>query len=217
MTLEWYDVEQNSEEWFDLRKGVITSSNFDAIMSHSLKDGKFNPLAKWGETSKEYAHKIALERITNRYINSNKKLYQFERGHKYEPMARSYYEKYADCEVESGGFYKLGDFGDSPDGIIKHVSGSLELKVREHKEHGETIKRGFPSPSKKWQYIGHILIGDKDYCDYGSFCPEYPEDKRIKIYTIHRDNEKCEMLWERLEHFNSFVEKTKELILNGEG
>ena len=52
----FHDVEQNTEEWYQLRLGKITSSNFGAIMANDGKD--------FGDHAKKYAVRTALESIT---------------------------------------------------------------------------------------------------------------------------------------------------------
>ena len=60
----FHNVKQNSDEWFDLRVGKITSSNFDKIMANAVKGGVYNPVAAFGNPAIEYARKIAHERVT---------------------------------------------------------------------------------------------------------------------------------------------------------
>jgi len=58
MATTFHDVTQNSEEWFSLRLGKVTSSIASDFMAF---DGK-----PFGDGAKKAALRIALERITNR-------------------------------------------------------------------------------------------------------------------------------------------------------
>ena len=48
----FHDVIQNTEEWFDLRAGKLTSSSFSKIMANEDK--------AFGNPAKDYAVRIAL-------------------------------------------------------------------------------------------------------------------------------------------------------------
>ena len=41
-----------------------------------------------------------------------------DRGHEWEPVAKDLYEWETFYKVDNGGFYELGEYGDSPDGNI---------------------------------------------------------------------------------------------------
>ena len=163
---KWHDVEQNSEEWENLRLGKITSSSFNIIMANYGK--------AFGEPAKKYALKLALERIKNykseyKYSNAH-----MERGHEQEPIARMLYEDLYFTEVTNGGFFDCGFYGDSPHGLVGN-DGVIEIKSVIDTTHYANIKRGSIDPSYKWQVIGHLDCTGLEWCDFISYCAEFHE------------------------------------------
>lgn len=77
---EFIDVEQNSNEWFELRAGKLTSSKLGIVMANYGK--------ALGEPAKKYAVNIAIEQITGEPIASTFTNAHMERGHEQEPIAR---------------------------------------------------------------------------------------------------------------------------------
>ena len=192
----WHNVEQNSEEWFKLRLGKLTSSNFDKLMAHKC--------TKWGQGAIDYAEKIALEIVTDeRDETSGFKNFYMERGQELEPLAVELYEEQKFMVVENGGFYssKCGRFGDSPDGLTAPKDGCIEIKSVIPKTQWKRIKTGKIDNSYYWQIMGHLLISGRKWCDFISFCPEMPENKRLIIFRIERDEEELEKLEKRLNEF----------------
>jgi len=61
--MKWYDIEQNSPEWDELRAGRLTASNFATIMVNQPKS--FNDAAK------RLAVQIAFERINGHSMRSH--------------------------------------------------------------------------------------------------------------------------------------------------
>ena len=52
----FHDIVQNSDEWFELRKGKVTTSNLGLIMANYGK--------AFGEPAKKYAFRLAKEQVT---------------------------------------------------------------------------------------------------------------------------------------------------------
>ena len=93
--MKWYDIEQNSPEWEELRAGRLTASNFAVIMANQPK--------AFSDAAKRLAVQIAFERINGHsmsahygdgYSNAD-----MERGHIEEPTARALYEHSAPCKT----------------------------------------------------------------------------------------------------------------------
>lgn len=205
------DVEQNSDEWFDLRMKKITSSKIACIMAHLGK--------AFGEPAIKYAQKIALEVVTGKRDEtesySNKYM---EMGHENEPEAIRLYERDTGNKVTNGGFYyeRSDDLilvGDSPDGNVGS-DGCVEVKSVTPTTHWERIKKGGFDTKYKWQIHNHIWIGDKQWCDFVSYCPGFPEHKQLYVYRVERDEEIIEKMKERVNEFKKVVEDHIN-ILNG--
>lgn len=204
---KWHDVEQNSDEWENLRLGKITSSNFDIIMANYGKE--------FGESAKKYALKLALERIKNCKSEYNFSNAHMKRGHEQEPIARMLYEDLYFTEVTNGGFFDCGFYGDSPDGLVGD-DGFIEIKSVIDTTHYANIKRGTIDPSYKWQVIGHLDCTGREWCDFISYCADFPENTQILVYRMHRHQveQEIKMLRARREKFNEYVEQIKQQILS---
>ena len=113
------DVQQNTPEWDELRLGKATASQFSTFMAH---DGK-----AFGDPARRYALRLALERLTGRKAEYSFKNEDMERGHEQEPVARMLYEEEYFMDVTNGGFFDLGEYGDSPDGLVGN-DGIVEIK-----------------------------------------------------------------------------------------
>lgn len=200
----WVNVQQNTQEWLDLRLGKITSSNFGTIMAN---EGK-----AFGEPAKNYAEKIALEIVTNKRdetdLFTNKLMM---RGHELEPIASDLYEIETMQTVTNGGFFDCGKFGGSPDGLVG-LNGCIEIKSVIAKTHWKTIKRRSFDPSYKWQIHGHLLVSERYWCDWISFCPEMPESKQLIIHRVERDEEIIERMVVRLTAFSVLVNENVKLL-----
>lgn len=94
----FHAVRQNSDEWFMLRLGKVTSSNFACIMANNGK--------AFGEPAKRYAQKVALERVTRKREDESYSNAFMERGTELEPFARTLYSQETMNDVDNGGFFE---------------------------------------------------------------------------------------------------------------
>src|SRR5690625_5735264 len=95
MSIEIYEaVEQGSDEWHELRRGMVTASTIGALITpKTIK-------VSTAQTGLTKLTEIAAERITERFeepITSR----DMERGHFYEPYARDEYAKHRSEEHTS--------------------------------------------------------------------------------------------------------------------
>lgn len=195
------EVEQNSDEWMELRSQKITASNFGCVMAN---EGK-----AFGEPAHRYAMKKALYRKGVRGIDGYKNEYM-ERGKELEPIARQLYEMEKFVIVKNGGFYVKDEFGASPDGIVG--KGGIEIKCVIYSTHFKVIKSQSYDLSYKWQIQGEIWLGDLDWMDFVSYCPEFIEDKRLYIFRVERDEDMIERMKERLDSFLELVKSYEDLL-----
>lgn len=198
------DVEQNSDEWFLLRMKKATSSKFGTIMAN---EGK-----AFGDPAKRYAQEIALEIVTgNKDERSGHTSKFMDDGHTYEPIARDLYEQQTFRTVTNGGFFYNGNYGDSPDGNVGK-DGCIEIKCVIANTHWERLKKGSFDSSYKWQIHGHILIAEKQWCDFVSYCPEMPEDKQLYIFRVNRDEDIINRMKIRLSEFWQLVDENIKIL-----
>ena len=204
---KFIDVEQNSDEWFQLRAKKITSSKLGCIMANYPK--------AFGMPAKKYAVNIALEQITGRPISNNYSNPHMDRGHEQEPIARMIYEDENFCEVTNGGFFDSEFIGCSPDGLVGD-NGVIEIKSVISSVHFDNVRRGTYDPSYKWQFIGNLYFTGRDWIDFVSYCEQFPQDRRICTYRLNKQDFKDEikMIDLRVEKFLNLIAETKETILN---
>lgn len=203
---KWHDTIQNSEEWYKLRLGKITSSNFAKVCANMGK--------AFGEPAKNYARKKALERVTDQLDETeNFKNSYMDRGHELEPIARMLYEEETFNHVSNGGFYEMGTYGDSPDGLIGK-SGCVEIKCVVPNTHWKRIEKGGIDPAYKWQVQGHLFVSGREWCDFISYCPEFAPGKQLFIHRVERDMFLIKQLQERLEEFELLIQEKERLIAN---
>lgn len=182
-----HDCEQGGEEWKQLRSGMLTGSGFAAMMSFK----------KNGESSAERSDLIietAIERMTMTAKSNGTNKY-FEWGKEWEPIARQEYINRTGNEVDNVGFIQHETLmvGVSPDGLIDW-DGGIEIKCpMSSKDHVEALINGVPKHYIA-QIQGNMWISERDWWDYVSFDPRFPEHISMKIIKVQRDNQYIDKL-----------------------
>ena len=204
---KFIDVEQNSDEWYELRGGKLTSSKLGTIMANYGK--------AFGDPAKKYAVNIAIEQITGNAIASTYTNDHMQRGHEQEPIAREMYEDDYFCEVTNGGFFESEFVGCSPDGLVDN-DGVIEIKSVISTTHFATLKRQDVDPAYKWQCIGNLKFTGRDWIDFISYCEEFPESKQLFVKRMKKEDftEEFKMIDERIRQFKQLVSEFKQLILD---
>ena len=205
----FHDVQQNSEEWFDLRLGKVTSSNFGKVMANLDK--------AFGKPAQEYALKIVLEGLSGERVTESFSNGWMDQGHELEPLAREAYEEATFNEVSNGGFVEHSNLliGCSPDGLVLQGNGGIEIKCPKFTTHYANIKRGSFDPSYKWQLIGNMWICELDWIDFVSYCPEFPESKQLYIHRLNRADyiNEIDALDSRVRDFLKEIEAIKKTMI----
>jgi YqaJ-like viral recombinase domain len=196
----FHDVKQNSEEWYALRLGKATASNFSLFMAN---EGK-----AFGDPAKRYAIQLALESITGKRSENGYSNEHMERGHEQEPIARSMYEMENFVDVTNGGFFDCGKWGDSPDGLVED-DGVVEIKSVTAPVHHATLVRGSFDPAYRWQLIGHLDCTNRVWVDFASYCDDFPEGAKLIVHRIWAKDVADEIKRLR-ERRNSFIELIQE-------
>lgn len=206
--MQWYDVEQNTPAWNELRTGKVTASQFGCLMANAGR--------AFGEPAKRYALQIALEIIKGKKSEFSFTNEHMLRGHQQEPMARMLYEIERNADVTNGGFFDLGDYGDSPDGLVEN-DGVIEIKSVTAAVHFATLQRGSFDPAYKWQLIGHLDCTGRDWVDFVSYCSDFPENKQLIIHRLQRSDceEEISALRTRREDFIHLIDETMCIIRRG--
>jgi len=190
-----HEVTQNTDEWFAMRHGKITASNFGLIMANYGK--------AFGNPAKQYAMRVAIEGFTGRSIETFKNEWM-ERGNELEQSARDLYSFQTFTDVLPGGFAESGRFGGSSDGLAGN--GLIEIKSVKYSTHMERLIKGGIDNTYQWQIRGCMWLYDREWCDFISYCPDFPESKQLYVFRVERDAEEEKRLIARLNEFVKLVD-----------
>ena len=206
--MEWHNVDQNSDEWYSLRAGKLTFSNLGKVMANLGKP--------FGDPARKLAVQIAVEQITGIPQESSYTNDHMARGHEEEPIARMLYEQETFCTVDNGGFFDAGTHGCSPDGIVG--DGIIEIKSAVPNIHYDRVRRGAMDPTYKWQCYGNLMLTEKDWIDFISYCGTFPEDGKLFIFRAFADELQDEFakIRARVDEFIALIEDTKKTIERSE-
>lgn len=175
------DYEQGSERWLQARCGMLTASEFDRIITPTLKVAD-NP------KSRAHLWELAAQRIT-RYVEPQYISDAMLRGQEDEILARADYAKHF-APVEQCGFVtnnKWGfTLGCSPDGLVAD-DGLIECKSSCQKLHVQRLIEHFESGEPPEEFMlqvqGLLLITERSWCDLILRCGGLPQ-KTIRVHPI---------------------------------
>ena len=175
---------QGSPGWRAERAGRITASRFSDLFSR-LKNGSF------GAARGNALAQITVERLTGApvevYVNE-----AMRRGTALEPIAREAYEAHTGRKVTQAGFATRVGFpnaGASVDGLVGD-EGIIEIKCPWNLEkHLDAILSGAHAEEYRWQIQGCLWITGRRWCDAVSYDDRYPEDMRIAVTRVKRDED----------------------------
>jgi hypothetical protein len=205
-SLKVYDsFEQNSSEWYKVRCGHPTSSEFATIMARGKGGGP-------SITRRKYLMRLAAERITGNPVETYQNDHM-RRGKEMEPEAIAKYEVMNDVSVRRIAFIfddKLGA-GASPDGIIGDFERGLEVKSKSPHLIMEDLILGSGVKDHMAQVQGHMLVGGMKSVDLYFYWPGMPERK----ITIPRDDDYCARLRKHILAFRHDLDKFCDLIAKG--
>ncbi len=168
MIMYYHDIEQGSDEWLAVRRGILTASEMRLIMTPTLRPAS---------NDKERAHMFELlgQRITGytepHYISDD-----MLRGHEDEIEARIRYAEHF-APVTECGFVTNDDhgvvIGYSPDGLVGD-DGLIECKSRRQKFQIETILADEVPAEYLLQIQTGLLVTGRKWLDFVSYCGGMP-------------------------------------------
>ena len=173
-------AQQGTAEWLQEKCGYASASEFAAIVAKGDRIG-----------CRKYMRQIVAERLTGKpienraYGNWQKNL---DRGKEQEPLARAAYEEATGNLVEQVGFIKhqMIMAGCSPDGLIGS-DGGCEIKSVIPTKQLDTILAGKCPTEHIPQVQGGMWITERKWWDFCSFSPDLPENLRLYIFRVERD------------------------------
>lgn len=192
-------IDQNSEEWDQIRIGKFTASTFADLFMDKKTAGYQKAIIK-----------VAYERVTGeseeRYTNS-----WMQRGHEKEALAAENYELLTFNTLETAGFYEYNEFvGASPDRKIVGENGGCEFKCPSFNTYNEYLETGKIPKSYFWQIHGQLLCTGWDFIDFMPY--SHPNLKQMLI-RVERDEaiqEQLKMkLYESITEVKQLIERIK--------
>lgn len=172
---------QGTEAWLLDRNGCATASRFSDAMA-KIKTGE-------AATRRKYRIQLATERLTGKpvtgYINA-----AMQWGTQTEPEARMAYEAAKGVIVTETGFCKhptIEFCGASPDGLVGS-DGLVEFKCPESTTHLEWMEAGKAPAEHIPQIQGQMWVLDRQWVDFVSYDPRFPEQLQLFIVRVHRDD-----------------------------
>lgn len=171
--IEVFDtVEQRSEDWYELRRGIPTASRFDAIMAKGQ-----------GKMRRTYLTQLAAERLTGKVQDSYDNRHM-ARGREQEQDALARYAFVNDVELRRVGLVRMqlpgGWVGCSPDAVRDDV-GLVEVKCPEAGRVLDTVLSG--GVEHRAQVQGGLWITGQPWCDLVLHNP----DMRLEVIRVERD------------------------------
>jgi predicted phage-related endonuclease len=187
-------IDQRSEAWFAERAGKITASRMHDVMlprdrepfKSGPRKGQPKPPPK---ALTDYAYQLAAERLTGRQRKQIKAA-ALQWGQDVEPAAVAAYQAETGEIVTMCGFVQHPEYdfiGASPDFLVNDDGGG-EIKSPESSEvHLETLLVGLP-PEHIEQIQGGLWVTGRQWWDFVSFHPDFPDHLRTYIQRVQRDD-----------------------------
>ena len=203
-----HECEQGSEAWHMARAGCITASMFKVTRASArLKSGPNK--GEYSEAAKNYAFRLAVERISGRPLDEGFETWQMRRGHELEPEARAEHEAAAGVLVQRAGFVTTDDgtFGASADGLIAPDGGS-EYKCLVSPEGLRQVLLDDDLSEFTDQIQGCMWITGRRWWHFALYCPALaPIGKALYWRHIERDDDYINAMELDLIEFNRLVER----------
>ncbi|WP_312252751.1 YqaJ viral recombinase family protein [Stenotrophomonas sp.] len=167
-------IEQRSPEWYAARRGVPTASEFGSIITP--KKGEYATAAD------TYINQLIDEQVrpdAGQAFTGNR---HTERGELLEDDARELYAFEREVVPQQVGFIlnDAGTLGCSPDSMIQ-LAGGLEIKCPDGPTHVKWMRAGGVPDEHKPQVHGCLVITERAWWDFMSYCPGY-EPLIVRVY-----------------------------------
>lgn len=175
-------MEQGTPEWMAERAGRVTASALSNVM-----------MAKSTAGYQNYMAQLICERLTGEPVETFKSA-AMEHGNETEPQARAFYELETGNDVVECGFIQhptLTYSGASPDGLIGEL-GLVEIKCPQPAKHIKNLMGGTIDKAYALQMQWQMECTGREWCDFVSFNPSFPDHLRLHITRVVRDAERIE-------------------------
>jgi len=196
------DIEQGTPEWFGVKLGIPSTSNFSRMIANGKGQNTM------GLTAKTYAKELVIEKMTG-VLTQLPKLYHIERGKELEPFAREWYEDNYFENVEEIGGIENQDCYCSTDGLIGEKK-VLEIKCPLANTHFDyLIDPKLLIKTYHWQVQGELWLSERDTCILVSYHPDF--QKQV-VVEVKRDEKAILQLVKRAKDFKKEIIKLETKI-----
>jgi 5-hydroxyisourate hydrolase-like protein (transthyretin family) len=171
------DIVQGTDEWLEMRRGILTASEMKLILTPTLKVAS-------NDAERSHLYDLLAQRITGR-VEAHYQNDEMLAGHEAEYHVKEYYATKND-EPVSVGFItntSLGfKIGYSPDALVGE-HGLMEIKKRRQKHHLKTMLSGTVPDEHIMQCQAGLFVSGRQWIDYCSYCAGLPLFI-IRVYPI---------------------------------
>lgn len=200
------DCEQGTDEWLLARLGRASASQFNAVLAKAR-----NPSDE-ASTRRNYRVTVALERVTGQPLPHYRSEHM-DWGHDTEDLARTSYMISTGNIVDQIGFaqHDVMMAGASPDGLIG-TDGGIEIKCKVPANHLESLRLRRMPGEHRAQVQGNLWIFEREWWDYVSFDPRFPNNAQLMIDRVYRDDAYIKYLETEVTQFLEEVAEDVEFI-----
>jgi putative phage-type endonuclease len=193
--MRYFDIEQNTPEWLELRKAHFTASVITDLFLKPETAGYKNCIAR-----------VLYEKKTNQLLPEEKyNSKAMENGHLREQEARELYESMTFTKVHNGGFCEIDNWiGCSPDGLIGE-DGMIQIKCPNFATIIECKKSGKMPINYLRQMQFEMWVTGRKWNDYFVYYP------LIEPFIIHFERDES-MILDIESKVNEAIKEVKNLL-----
>lgn len=186
-------MEQRSPDWFAARLGKVTASRVADVVAKT-KSGTSASRAN-------YLAQLICERLTETVAEGYTSA-EMQWGTDQEPYARAAYSAKVGELVEEVGFIDhptIAGAGASPDGLV--AEGLVEIKCPNTSTALDWILSGKPPTKYITQMQWQMACTNRPWCDFVSYDPRLPENLRLLVIRVDRDDDRIKELEQEVKEF----------------
>ena len=175
------EIDQNTEEWLEIRRAKITGSTHQPLLVSGRQEKGF------GAGAMTLLYKLLEECLTDELqpnFGGNKAT---EFGHENEDLGREYYELQTFEILDSVGFVEKNEWiGTSPDRLIRGKKEGVEFKCLP-KKHIQIVETGEYDKSHYSQCQWNMWVCEYEAWNLVYFHPKMPEKAKMKVFRFEPD------------------------------
>lgn len=186
-------MDQRSPDWFKARLGKVTASRVADVVAKT-KSGV-------SASRTNYLAQLICERLTETVAEGYTSV-EMQWGTDQEPYARAAYSAKVGELVEEVGFIDhptISGAGASPDGLV--AEGLVEIKCANTSTALDWILSGKPPTKYITQMQWQMACTNRPWCDFVSYDPRLPENLRLLVIRVDRDDDRIKELEQEVKEF----------------